>query len=157
MYDDHDHRSRDERDYYRRRSPTSRDHQYRSRHGKKKTLLGRLEEPLQGVPEERIPTVDEGICRLIDETFRPRTDTATPLEILMLGTVMVMPPMTILVESRPIVATTDTTTSTTTVEDDTLEARVAPGRAAPLLPILPMKAHTTALHTVPDQADLIIP
>ncbi|KAI1632480.1 hypothetical protein F4809DRAFT_88530 [Biscogniauxia mediterranea] len=34
MYDDYDHRSRDERDYYRRRSPTSRDHQYRSRHGK---------------------------------------------------------------------------------------------------------------------------
>ncbi|KAI1497913.1 hypothetical protein F5X99DRAFT_395324 [Biscogniauxia marginata] len=32
MYDDYDHRSRDERDYYRRRSPTSRDHQYRSRH-----------------------------------------------------------------------------------------------------------------------------
>ncbi|RYP64830.1 hypothetical protein DL769_006505 [Monosporascus sp. CRB-8-3] len=32
MYDDYDHRSRDERDYNRRRSPPSRDPQYRSRH-----------------------------------------------------------------------------------------------------------------------------
>ncbi|KAI0169726.1 hypothetical protein GGR52DRAFT_551197 [Hypoxylon sp. FL1284] len=31
MYDDYDHRSRDEQDYHRRRSPSSRDH-YRSRH-----------------------------------------------------------------------------------------------------------------------------
>ncbi|KAI4866296.1 hypothetical protein F4820DRAFT_457623 [Hypoxylon rubiginosum] len=32
MYDDYDHRPRDERDYHRRRSPNSRDHHYRSPH-----------------------------------------------------------------------------------------------------------------------------
>ncbi|KAI0886114.1 uncharacterized protein GGS22DRAFT_124408 [Annulohypoxylon maeteangense] len=32
MYDDYDHRPRDERDYYRRRSPAPRDNHYRSRH-----------------------------------------------------------------------------------------------------------------------------
>ncbi|KAI1759103.1 hypothetical protein GGR53DRAFT_471662 [Hypoxylon sp. FL1150] len=32
MYDDYDYRPRDERDYHRRRSPSSRDHHYRSRH-----------------------------------------------------------------------------------------------------------------------------
>ncbi|XDG07924.1 hypothetical protein ABKA04_007539 [Annulohypoxylon sp. FPYF3050] len=32
MYDDYDHRSREDRDHYRRRSPASRDNHYRSRH-----------------------------------------------------------------------------------------------------------------------------
>ncbi|KAI1392247.1 uncharacterized protein F4822DRAFT_441293 [Hypoxylon trugodes] len=45
MYDDYDHRPRDERDYYRRRSPAPRDHHYRSRHGKESSRSPRRTPP----------------------------------------------------------------------------------------------------------------
>ncbi|KAI8956508.1 hypothetical protein F5Y11DRAFT_176212 [Daldinia sp. FL1419] len=45
MYDDYDHRPRDERDYHRRRSPAPRDHHYRSRHGKESSRSPRRTPP----------------------------------------------------------------------------------------------------------------
>ncbi|KAL7621264.1 hypothetical protein AAE478_008581 [Parahypoxylon ruwenzoriense] len=79
MYDDYDHQPRDERDYY-RRLLVEMNNEFALTSLRGKTLLGHLEEHLQGDREERILTVlaapqpGEEIILPTDETRRPSID-----------------------------------------------------------------------------------